>query len=157
MSKDKKQNLNEQEFVPDFGADNNGIQYSCGHINPLQKALTVNGKEQMKTIVRGLKTALNGLEKYNQEILKFATTRLEEVRSINIELRSHTTSECSCLDDYECQSCEEYRDEIRDLQNDLDFIKEKEEELFAKNTELEEKIIILQEKYDYLKQLVDSL
>ncbi len=157
MSKDKKQNLNEQEFVPDFGTDNNGIQYSCGHINPFQKALTVNGKEQMKTIVRGLKIALNGLEKYNQEILKFATTRLEEVRSINAELRSHTTGECSCLDDYECQSCEECRDEIIDLQNDLDFIKEKEEELFAKNTELEEKIIILQEKYDYLKQLVDSL
>lgn len=46
---DKKQNL-DQAFRPDYGCDDNGIQYSCGHINPLQRALVNNGVAKLNSI-----------------------------------------------------------------------------------------------------------
>jgi hypothetical protein len=142
ISKDK-QNLNENQFRPDFGTDDNGIQYSCGHINPLQRALVNNGVEKLNAIKESLLKAITDIDNFSNEILEFAKVRCEEVREVNSELRSALDNyECSCEPDYDnCPYCERKNDAIDDLESDKADLEEKIVELKDKKEELENALL----------------
>lgn len=148
---DKKQDINNSTFSPEYGADNNGIQYSCGHINPLQKALANNGVAKLNSIKESLQKAITDIDDFSSEILEFAKVRCEDVRSINIELRDALDNyECNCEIDYDnCPYCESKNDTIDDLESDkydleqeIVAIKDKKEELenalFESNVKIQE-------------------
>lgn len=115
-----KQNINTSTFRPDYGTDDNGIQYSCGHINPLQRALVNNGVAKLNSIKESLQKALTDIDTFSTEILEFAKVRCEDVRSINSELRNALDNyECNCEIDYDnCPNCERKNDAIDDLESD---------------------------------------
>ena len=117
---DKKQNLDQATFRPDYGSDNNGIQYSCGHINPLQRALVNNGVAKLNSIKESLQKAITDIDDFSSEILEFAKVRCEDVRSVNSELREALDNyECNCEIDYDnCPYCESKNDTIDDLESD---------------------------------------
>ena len=155
---DKKQNLDQATFRPDYGSDNNGIQYSCGHINPLQRALVNNGVAKLNSIKETLQKALTDIDTFSSEILEFAKVRCEDARSVNIELRDALDNyECNCEIDYDnCPYCETKNETIDDLeidkfsfQNQLEKvlgivddqvlkIQELESELFKSNVKIQE-------------------
>lgn len=141
ISKDK-QNLHQASFKPDYGCDKHGIQYSCGHINPLQKALANNGIAKLNSIKESLQRAINDIENFSSEILDFAEVRCEDVRSINIELRDALDNyECNCEIDWnDCPHCEEMRDERDDLESEKNDLQQEIVELNDKIEELESKI-----------------
>ena len=140
ISKDK-QNLDQTTFRPAHGCDNNGIQYSCGHINPLQKALVNNGIAKLNSIKESLQRAINDIENFSSEILDFAEVRCEDVRSINIELREALDNyECNCEIDWnDCPHCEDMRDERDDLESEKSDLQQEIVELNDKIEELESK------------------
>lgn len=148
---DKKQNLDQATFRPDYGADNNGIQYSCGHINPLQRALVNNGVARLNLIKESLQTALTDIDTFSSEILEFAKVRCEDVRSVNSELRDALDNyECDCEIDWDnCPNCEYTRDERDilesqkyDLEQEMVAIKDTSENLknalFQANVKIQE-------------------
>lgn len=138
ISKDK-QNLNQASFRPDYGTDKHGIQYSCGHINPLQKALVNNGIAKLNSIKESLQQAITDIENFSSEILDFAEVRCEDVRSINIELRNAIDDcVCNCEIDWDnCPHCEGMRDERDDLENEKCDLQDKIIELKGVIEELE--------------------
>jgi len=156
---DKNQNLDHENFEPDYGSDNNGIQYSCGHINPLQRALVNNGVEKLNAIKESLLKAITDIDNFSNEILEFAKVRCEDVRSINSELRNAVdNSECNCEPDYDdCPYCERKNDAIDDLESDKADLEEKIVELKDKKEELEnallESNVKIQELFHSFKNL----
>ena len=140
---DKKQNLDQATFRPDYGCDDNGIQYSCGHINPLQRALVNNGVEKLNAIKESLLKAITDIDNFSNEILEFAKVRCEEVREVNSELRSALDNyECNCEIDYDdCPYCERKNDAIDDLESDKADLEEKIVELKDKKEELENALL----------------
>jgi len=156
---DKNQNLDHENFEPDYGSDNNGIQYSCGHINPLQRALVNNGVEKLNAIKESLLKAITDIDNFSNEILEFAKVRCEDVRSINSELRNALdNSECNCEPDYDdCPYCERKNDAIDDLESDKADLEEKIVELKDKKEELEnallESNVKIQELFHSFKNL----
>jgi hypothetical protein len=142
MSNDT-QNTNESDFRPSFGTDNHGIQYSCGHINPLQKVMKNNCIQALDSIKSNFESAISSIDTIKEEILCFAKKRCEDIRSINIELRNLTKEgcdcECECVPDYDnCPYCEDYR-------YDRDFFESEKYELEEKVVELQDEATELQE------------
>jgi hypothetical protein len=115
---DKNQNLDHADFEPEYGSDNNGIQYSCGHINPLQKVLKNNAIKSFDLIKNSLQTAICEIEHFEKQILGFAKVRCEDVRSINRELRDALDNSEPDYDYYydNCPHCEYIRDERDSLE-----------------------------------------
>jgi hypothetical protein len=142
ISKDK-QNLNENQFSPDFGTDDNGIQYSCGYINPLQRALVNNGVEKLNAIKESLLKAITDIDNFSNEILEFAKVRCEEVREVNSELRSALdNSECNCEPDYDnCPHCEYTREERDSLEIEKFDIEQEMVALKDQNKELSKALL----------------
>jgi len=143
---DRKQNLNESQFTPDYASDDHGIQYSCGHINPLQRALVNNGVQKLNAIKESLLKAIIDIDNFSNEILEFAKVRCEEVRKINSELRNTVDSgcgcECECEPDYDnCPYCERKNDAIDDLESDKAYLEEVIVELKDKKEELENALL----------------
>jgi predicted nucleic acid-binding Zn-ribbon protein len=138
ISKDK-QNLNQASFRPGYGSDKHGIQYSCGHINPLQKALVNNGIAKLNSIKESLKQAITDIENFSSEILDFAEVRCEDVRSINRELRDAIDyCVCNCEIDWDnCPNCEGMRDERDDLESEKYDLEQEIVELKDKIEDLE--------------------
>ena len=117
MSNDTKtQNLNEQIFTPDYGSDNHGIAYSCGHINPLQRALLNNGLQKIEKIRSHIQKTLIEMNNFNEEIMEFAKNRCEDIRLINAELRDAVDEGCNC----ECEYCDTLQNDKEDLQIEID-------------------------------------
>lgn len=135
------QNTNENQFHPSYGTDNHGIQYSCGHINPLQRVLKNNCIQVLDSIKNDFENIISSIDIMKEEILSFAKNRCEEIRSINNELRNLTIEgcecerECNCQPDYDnCPYCEDYRyerDEFESEKCDLQDEKEELEEMIA--------------------------
>jgi hypothetical protein len=156
---DKNQNLDHANFEPEYGSDNNGIQYSCGHINPLQKVLKNNAIQSFDLIKHSLQTAICEIEHFQKQILEFAKVRCEDVRSINSELRNAVdNSECNCEPDYDdCPYCERKNDAIDDLESDKADLEEKIVELKDKKEEIEnallESNVKIQELFHSFKNL----
>jgi len=142
ISKDK-QNLNENQFSPDFGTDDNGIQYSCGHINPLQRALVNNGVAKLNLIKETLQKAITDIDTFSSEILEFAKVRCEDVRWINSELRDALDHyECNCEIDYDnCPYCETKNDTIDDLESDKHDLEQAIVAVNDENTRLENELL----------------
>jgi len=155
---DTKQNLNENHYRPDYGTDGNGIQYSCGHINPLQRALVNNGVEKLNSIKNNLEDAINSINDFTTEILDFAKNRCEEIREVNRELRSALDNyECSCLDYYECENCndlENEKSELNDKINEMQAVINEKETLLNETKNALEK---MQKKFEMVKDLVENL
>ena len=138
------QNTNENQFHPSYGTDNHGIQYSCGHINPLQRVMKNNCIQALDSIKSNFESAISSIDTIKEEILSFAKNRCEEIRSINNELRNLTMEgcecECNCQPDYDnCPYCEDYRDEIEDLESEKCDLQEKVVDLQDEVADLEEK------------------
>jgi hypothetical protein len=185
MSNDTLQNLNEKDFKPDYGTDKHGIQYSCGHINPLQKALKLNTLPKLEAIKSNLENLKNSIDVMigdanyiANEVMEFAKTRCEDVRSINRELRDTIENGCGCSSNDNCDNCSdlEYKnnrltEERDEAESDKFFYEEKSERLENKVEELETmlKDIVegketleknskeINEKYSYLKWIFDKI
>ena len=56
------QNTNENQFRPSFGTDNHGIQYSCGHINPLQRVMKNNCIQALDSIKSNFESAIASID-----------------------------------------------------------------------------------------------
>lgn len=184
MSNDA-QNLNEETFRPDYGTDNHGIQYSCGHINPLQRALKNNAFPRLQNIKNNLENLQNSIQTIIQdadyikdELMDFAKNRCEEIRSINSELRDAIENGCDCSSDGDCDNCYDLRSEKSDLieerdelENNTDELKNQKEKLENEVEELEKNLQSLEqekktlekdfqeikEKYHYLKWIFDTI
>jgi flagellar motility protein MotE (MotC chaperone) len=169
---DKKQNLDQATFRPDHGCDNNGIQYSCGHINPLQRALVNNGLAKIHSIqakieenIKNNKAMVTFLKEFENEILEFAKVRCEEIRDINSELRSNLDNyECNCLENYECSNCEDLESEKDKQAKNLANAKEKIAELEKnvkdqanQNDILSMALAKSKTKFDTIKNIVENL
>jgi len=155
---DKKQNLDQATFRPDHGCDDHGIQYSCGHINPLQRALVNNGVEKLNAIKESLLKAITDIDNFSNEILEFAKVRCEEVREINIELRSAVDNGCGCNPNWEdCPYCERKNDAIDDLESDKADLEEKIVELKDKKEELENALLESNVKIQEILHSFDNL
>jgi len=140
---DKNQNLDHANFEPEYGSDNNGIQYSCGHINPLQKVLKNNAIQSFDLIKSSLQAAICEIEHFEKQILGFAKVRCEDVRSINSELRNALdNSECNCEPDYDdCPHCEYTREERDSLEIEKFDIEQEMVALKDQNKELSKALL----------------
>lgn len=184
MSNDALQNLNEETFNPDYGSDDHGIAYSCGHINPLQRALKNNALPKLENIKSNLENFKNSIQAMiedvdyvKNEVMDFAKNRCEEIRSINSELRETIEDGCGCSS-RDCDNCsdlrsdkEDLRDENNMLENDKYELENEKEELTNQVKELENKVNSLseqkevitksfkeiKEKYQYLKCIFDNI
>jgi len=179
MSNDTLQNLDEETFRPDHGTDNHGIQYSCGHINPLQRALNRNTLPKLatiKTTLESFKDCLNviieDVDYIKNEVMEFAKTRCEEIRSINSELRQTVDDGCSCSDsNSECDNCYNLENDKENLIEERDDLENRKSELEIQVEELETTVKTLKEekenfeisfkeikeKYSYLKCIFDEI
>lgn len=138
-----KQNLNEKDFTPDHSTDDHNIQYSCGHINPLQRALANNGVEKLNSIKANLEKAIEDITYFTNEILSFAEKRCEAIRSVNQELRNAVDDGCGCEPNYDnCPYCENLRDEKDDLESE--------------KSELESEVATLNDKVEELENLIQG-
>ena len=156
---DKKQNLDQATFRPDHGCDNNGIQYSCGHINPLQRALVNNGVAKLNSIKESLQKAIADIDTFSSEILEFAKVRCEDVRSVNHELRDALDNyECNCEIDYNnCPYCETKNDTIDDLESDKYDLEQVIVAINDENTRLESELLESNVKIQELLHSFDNL
>lgn len=152
------QNTNESDFRPSFGADNHGIQYSCGHINPLKRVLKNNCIQTFDSIKNNLESAISSINTIQEEMLSFANNRCEAIRSINNELRNLTIEgcdcerECDCQPDYDnCPYCESYRDERDDFEFEKCGLEQKVVKLKYTQEELEENVMELKDKEEKLQ------
>jgi len=140
MSNDNFQNTNEKQFTPQYGSDDHGIGYSCGHINPLQNVIKVNFITALQDVQNHIANISDLINTCINEALEFANNRCEDVRSINAELRSAVDCGCPCGSNYDCPQCNDYYDEIQNLENELKKIKESLENANEKLSELDSKL-----------------
>jgi predicted nucleic acid-binding Zn-ribbon protein len=176
MSNDNLQNLNENTFKPDYGSDKHDIAYSCGHINPLQRALKNNTLPKLENIKSNLESFKNSIEAIIEdveyiktEVLDFAKNRCEAIRSINSELRDTIENGCECNSD--CDNCYDLRSDKEDLREERDDLVDSKSELSDEVEALQNKLNSLEnekeviatsfkevkEKYLYLKLIFDKI
>lgn len=143
MSQKDLQNTSNSQFCPEYGSDDNGIAYSCGHINPLQKTM----KNNIALSLQDIKKLSLEIAKISRNIIKeaieFAEIRCEDIRSINSELRE-SLDNANDYTDYECSQCDEYSYDIDNLKEKLETTKKELEEANDKIKDLQDKLANLE-------------
>lgn len=159
------QNLNEATFAPDFGKDSNGIAYSCGHIDPLQRAIQ-DAVEKIKAVQSTLTNINESLNEANDELadiaddfIDFSNNRLEAVREINKDLRyfaDENAGNQGYISDLESDK-EDLNDEIKELNNEIKQLNNKVENLTTDLQALEGKYSQISKKFEIVKGIIEDL